>query len=75
MSNEVLEQIRQVLVNLVGTFNISQTYIEENYPWTVILAVAAFAISSTTNRQKSYSPFQLLFVRDMILPIKHNLDW
>ena len=34
-----------------------------------------FAISSTTNRQRCYSPSQLIFGRDMILPIKHRVYW
>ena len=40
-----------------------------------ILAAAAFEICSTTNRQKGYSLGQLIFVRDMIIPIKHRVDW
>ena len=72
ISNSVLERIHQVLGNLVRTFNIStQAYVENNYPWTEILAVAAFAIGSTTYREKGYSVGQLIFGRDMILPIKH----
>ena len=55
MSNEVLELIHQVLGNLVRTFNISHTYVEKNDPWTGILAVAAFAIHTTTNGLKIYS--------------------
>ena len=57
------------------TFNIQQTYIEKNVPWTGILSAAAFAIFSTTNRQNIYSPGQLISGRDMILPIKHRVDW
>ena len=75
MSNAVLKQIHQVLGNLVQTFNISQTYIDKNDPWTVILDAAAFAIFSTTNSQKGYSPGKLIFGRDMILLIKHRVDW
>ena len=37
------------------------------------LAVA-FAIRSTTNRQKTYSPGQMMFGHDMILLIKHRVD-
>ena len=36
---------------------------------------ADFAIHSTTNRQKYYSPVQLIFGRDIILPIKHRVHW
>ena len=52
MSNEALERIRQVLGNLVQTFNISnKTYVDKDDPWMVILAAAAFTIRLTTNRQ------------------------
>ena len=60
--------------NLVRTFNIQQTYVDENEPWTGILDAAAFAIFSTTNRQKNYSLGKLIFGRDMIFPIKHTVD-
>ena len=76
MSNIVLERIHQVLGSLVQTFNIStQTYVEENDLWTGILAATEFAILSKIIRQKVYSPGQLIFGRDMILPIKHRVDW
>ena len=57
------------------TFNIYQTYVEKNDLWMVILSAEAFAIFPTTNRQNVYSPGQLVFGRDMILPIKHRVDW
>ena len=76
MSNTVLERIHQVLGNQVRTFNIStQTYVDKYDPWTGIFSVTAFAIFSTTNRKFFYSPGQLIFGRDMILPIKHRVDW
>ena len=75
MFNSVLERIHQVIGNLVRTFNISHNYINKNDPWTGILAVAEFTISSTNNRPKVYIPGQLLFGCDMILPIKHEVGW
>ena len=45
MSNAILERIHQVLGNLVRNFNIQQTYVDENDPWTGVLAAADFAIS------------------------------
>ena len=48
--NSVLERTRQVLGNLVHTFNIStQTYVYKDDLWTFILAAAEFEINSTTN--------------------------
>ena len=39
------------------------------------LAAAKFAILSTTDRKKVYSPGQLIFGRDMILLMKHKANW
>ena len=75
MYNAVLERIHQVLGNLVWNFNISQTYVDEDDPWTVILAAVAFVICSTNNRQKGYSPGQLIFSCDIIVLIKQRVDW
>ena len=75
MSNAVLERIHQVLGNLVRNFNVHKTYVGENDQWKGILAEAAFAIRSTTSRQKGYSLGQLIFGRDMIIPIKHRVHW
>ena len=75
MSNAILERNHQVLGNIVRTFNIQQTYVDENDLWTGILAASAFSIRSTTNKQKGYSPGQLIFGRDIILRIKHRVDW
>ena len=74
MSNAVLEQIYQVIGNLVWTFNISQTYVDKNDSWTGILDGAEFSIRSTTNRQKGFSPGQLIFVYGIIIMIKHTVD-
>ena len=75
MFNAILEQIHQVLGNLVQNFKIQHNYVDKNDPWTGILDAAAFAIFSTTNRGEGYSPGQLIFVRDMILPIIYRVDW
>ena len=76
MSNAVLERIHKFLGNLVQNFNIStQTYVDKNDPCTGILAAAAFGIFSTTNRKKCYSPGKWIFGCDMILLIKHTVDW
>ena len=76
LSNSVLERIHQVIGNLVQTFNIStQTYVDKNDMWTGILAAAMFAIFSTTNSKKDYSPGQLIIGCDINLLVKHRVDW
>ena len=71
----ILERIHAVLGNLVRTSNIRDAYIDEYDPWLDILVVAALKILSTANILKGYIPGQLFFGRDIILPIKHKLDW
>ena len=47
-SNAILERIQQVLGNIVRTFNITLTYVDEDDPWSGILAEASFLIRSKT---------------------------
>ena len=75
MSNEILEQMHQVLGNLVPTCKIKETYADKDDPWQGILSASAFENFSTTNGLKCYSMGQLVFAHDMILLIKHNVDW
>ena len=57
------------------TFNIKETYVDKDDALLGILTATAFAICSTLNMLKGYIPGQLGFGRDMILPIKHRVDW
>ena len=57
------------------TYGTNKTYVYEDDQILVILTAAAFAICATANRLKYYSPGQLLFFCDIILPIKHTVDW
>ena len=75
LSNVILEHINQVLGNLVRTCNITQTYVDKDDPWSVTLATASFKICSTTIMLKGYSLGPLVFGRDMITPMKYNVDW
>ena len=54
-SSEILELIHPVLGNLVRNFNITQTYVDEDDPYSGILDAASFATCSKTNRLKGYS--------------------
>ena len=75
MSNVILEQIHQVVKNVVHISNINQLYVEEDEPWFGIVAAEVFEIRTTSNGIKGYSLGQLILFRDMILPIKHIVNW
>ena len=53
-SNVILERIHQVLGNLARTYNIKDTYVDKDDPWSGNLSPAAFGILSTANRLNGY---------------------
>ena len=71
----IIERIQKVLGNLVRTYNLQETYVDNADPWMGILAVAAFAVRSTYYTTKCKTPGQLVFGPDMILPINYVADW
>ena len=71
----MLERINAVLGNLVWKYNTEYTYIDEDDLWSVVLAAAALPDFSTANILKGYSMGKLVFRRDIILLIKHEVDW
>ena len=74
-SRAIIEILHQVLGDLVRTYNLQETYIDDVDPWMGILEAAAFAVSSTYHTNKCKSPSQLVFGQKMILPINHVADW
>ena len=56
-------------------FNIKETYVDEDDPWSGILSAAAFTIRQIKNMLTGYRSRQLVFGCDMILLIKHEVDW
>ena len=70
-----MEITHSFLGNLLWTYNINVTYVEKDEQWLGILLATLFAIISTGNILKVYTPGQLISDQDMILPIKHKLDW
>ena len=57
------------------TFNIKETYVEKDDPWSGILEAEEFVIFSTTNRLNVCSPGKVVFGRDMIIQKQHKVDW
>ena len=74
-ANAIIEIIHQVLENLVCTYNLQETYVDGADPWMGILEAAVFAFHSTYHKTKGKIAGQLVFGRDMILPINHVADW
>ena len=73
--NVTIDRIHQVLGNLVHTYSLQETYVDDADPFMGILNTAAFAVRSTFHITKDKIPRQLVFGRDMILPINHITNW
>ena len=60
--NAIVEIIHQVLGNLLHTYNLQETYVDDAYPCMGILAVAALAVRSTYHTIKSKVQARLFLV-------------
>jgi hypothetical protein len=49
--------------------------LDEKYPWGPFLSSAAYVICSTFHTTLKATPVQLVFGRDMVLPITFMADW
>ena len=74
-ANATIKRINQVLGNLVRSYNLQETYLDEADPWMGILVAAAVVAKSTYHRTKQKIPGQLVLGRDMILTIDNIANW
>ena len=57
------------------TFEFEEKELDTNDPWGYFLSAAAWAIRSTVHTTLDATPGQLVFGRDMRLPIQIKTDW
>lgn len=74
-SNGIIERIHQVVGNSLRTLELEQATLNDVDPWSVYLASVAWAIRSTYHTVLEATPGQLVFGRDMVLPIQFQADW
>jgi hypothetical protein len=74
-ANGIIERVHLVLADALRTFELQEREMDENDPWSSFLASAAFAIRSTYHTTLKATPGQLVFGRDMLLPIKFKANW
>ena len=60
---------------MLRTFELEKQELDENDPWSTFLSATAFAIRSTYHTVLDATPGQIVFGRDMVLPIRFKADW
>lgn len=61
--------------NIIRSFELQDTYLDEDDLWKGILSARAFAAHSTYCATLHKSPGQLVFGRNMIFNIEHIVNW
>ena len=75
-ANAIVERVHQTLGNLIRSFELQENpYLDQDDPWSGILAATAFAVRSTYHTTLRATPGQLVFGRDMILNMQYLADW
>jgi hypothetical protein len=74
-ANGIVERVHQVLNNCLRTFELEERALDDVDPWGPFLSATAYAIRSTVHTTLAASPAQLVFGRDMFLPVKFKADW
>jgi hypothetical protein len=74
-SNGIIERAHLTLNESLRTAEIDGREMDEKDPWGPFLSSAAYAIRSTFHTTFKATPGQLVFGRDMVLPIEFMADW
>ena len=74
-ANGILERVHQVLGNQLRTFELEKEELPEENPFEPFLTATAYAIRSTYHMTLQATPGQLVFGRDMILPMQFKANW
>ena len=76
-SNAILERIHQVLQDILVTLDLDNIDIDEDDhdPFEKYLALAAHAIRAGYHSTHGKSPCEMVFERDMYMPVKSTIDW
>ena len=74
-ANYTLEHIHQTVGNMICTYEVHNNQLDEDNPWSGILAAISFATRATIHTALQQPPCQLVFGRDAILNISHQANW
>ena len=74
-ANGILERVHDTIKECLKSFQLQKKEFDLQDPWTGFLADVAYAIRSTHHTSLNASPAELVFGRNMLLPIKYIANW
>ena len=74
-ANAIIERMHGTLGDMLRTFELDKQLFDEKDPWSGFLSSIAWAMRSTIHTTINATPAELVFGRDMILPIAFQADW
>ena len=74
-ANAIIECIHQMIGNAIRTFQVQDAYLDEDDPWSGILAATMFAVRAMYHTTLQATPAQLVFSQDAILNIQFKANW
>ena len=73
-ANAMIERVHQVLGNALRTFELENQQLSKINPFEPFLTATAYAIRSTYHTTLKATPGQLVFGRDMLLPVTNAIQ-
>ena len=73
-ANSIVERVHQTIGDILRSMELNDQKLTKD-SWKGILAATAFAVRSTVHTTLQATPGQLVFGRDMMLPIKYTANW
>ena len=74
-ANAIIERVHQVLGNSLRTFELDRQELPKENPFEPFLTATAYAIHNTYHTMLHATPGQLVFGRNMLLPIELKANW
>ncbi len=74
-ANAIVERVHQTIGNMIRTFELHERDIDEDDPWSGVLAAVMYAVRATYHTTTQATPMQLVFGRDALLNIQFEADW
>ena len=73
-ANAIVERVHQTIGNVIRTMELYDQELDQEEPFKGVISATCFAIRSTVHTTTQHTPMQLVFGRDAILNIAHEVN-